>query len=1625
MNEYDLFNACRGIRDEAERARLLDRVCQDQPELRQRVEQRLAACEFTDAWSNQARSEDPHDVQRLPEACVDVTVSTGHKLRAGATIAGRYRLLEAIGEGGMGTVWIAEQREPVKRKVAIKLVKSGMDSAQVLARFEAERQALALMDHPHIAKVFDGGMTEQGRPYFVMEYVQGVPLTDYCDQARLSVRDRLNLFISICQAVQHAHQKGVIHRDLKPSNILVCLYDGRPVPKVIDFGLAKAMHQALTDRTLHTAFGLMVGTPLYMSPEQAEHNNLDVDTRTDIYSLGVILYELLTGTTPLEKQQLMQAAYGEVLRLIKEVEPPKPSTRLSGSVSLPSVAAQRSIEPHQLRKSLAGDLDWIAMKALDKDRSRRYETANALAMDIQRYLRDEPVLASPPSAAYRLRKLVWRHKWQSAAAVLVFVALLALVGAGVSLQYSGRIEQAYRSEAAARLVSEKQRAEAHQQRQHAESAYLAEQAARKMAEEQEALADTARAEATRALQLAEVYAYFHRLALADSAWKDGDIRRADQVLDECPIQQRRWEWSLLKRRNHAELRTYCGHTNLVTDLDVSPDGQTLVSASLDGTVRMWGIVDGREQQVWQDAGAPVASVAIDPTGQTVAAVTVSGQVAIWDAKNGRVSRPFAVTTAGNTSIAPIAWNPLGDSLAVASDTQLTIWDVQENRVRHEIATHHAGIIRQVAFALGGRRVATASWDGTIKLWDTTGGNLVMTIETGGSALMALASSHDGRHLASSGMDFRIHVWNAETGQLLRTLPGHEFTTRDLSFSPNERTLASASSDGTIKIWDWKEERALHTLRGHYGRLHAVAYSPNGQYLISGSEDATLKLWCASVDGEGLLAANENTFIAYNRIAFGPDGKWIARTGVGDQLQIVDAVTGAIEARSEIKLTQPLHPALGLAVHPHGHLIAVGGISGNLHVLAAPSCELLWSSPAHKGTTSALTFSPDGRWLVSGGVGELALWDLNQRQIVRMLSLPKSAIQLSNSVETPARIVLDVAFLPDSRRCISVEPKSLRLWDVTTGTLLREYPIGESAELCAAAVNADGLRLAAADDQGGVTIWDLEQAQVLHRLRGHAGSARDVSFSPDGTRFVSVGADRRVKLWDTALGYELVTLHGLINQGSSVTFDPTGQLLAVSDDAKTLRIWAANEPETEVNRLAWAESRYRVRQQSTIWWAASNGDWATVDWHVRQLSAVQSRETPPAIYLASQVAARAGALGESGDHATAADECRRALEIQQALAASFPGTPAYEIEVSTIQMLLGATIQDGGDPVESVKWFDSAITTLRQLRERNADNPSTLLLIVSAYSLRAQALLRQGKFAEAAAQWNEVIENCGPEQRAWANFNLGSVLARSGQSAEAEEAFDRGFALREKVAVEAGPDAQKPHWLVAVYQMDRAIFYQQHERFGEAIEWFARAGRALEEFEKKWPGLEVTNQLRWAHENRAACLVCAGRGGEAVDDYDKALAYCPAADRISLRIIRATAWMRGGRVDDALAEIEGLTQSKNLSVVEAYNLACFYAVASAGVTEKRDAFAGLAVEYLRQAVQEGWKDEAHIAKDIDLESLRDRPDFQELLRSMVDAETGQGDAASQPQSPAAPALGTTSPGTTSPGHDVDTVEQQRK
>jgi hypothetical protein len=473
--EESLFEAALQIEDSAERERFLDASCAGEAELRDQLEKLLAAHAKTE------RLFTPRVFQFIQESsparATDGDEQVVDEKLIGARV-GRYKILQKLGEGGCGTVYLAEQQEPLRRRVAFKVVKLGMDTRSVIARFETERQALALMDHPNIAKVLDAGATESGRPFFVMEFVQGTRITEYCDENHLDAPQRLRLFLQVCHAIQHAHQKGVIHRDIEPSNILVTVNDEVPMPKVIDFGIAKATEGKLTDHTVFTAYGQFIGTPAYMSPEQAELSGMDVDTRSDIYSLGVLLYELLTGRPPFDQKELVDSGFGEMRRTLLETEPARPSARLTSlaDTDLTTTARRRHTEPPNLIKSVKGDLDWIVMKALEKDRARRYQTANGLAMDVQRYLINEPVLARPPSQFYRLRKLVRRNKVAFAAGATVMATLIA--GLGVSTHL-------FLSERESLKVQERLRQEADQARIEAEQARANESLLRKKAEARE------------------------------------------------------------------------------------------------------------------------------------------------------------------------------------------------------------------------------------------------------------------------------------------------------------------------------------------------------------------------------------------------------------------------------------------------------------------------------------------------------------------------------------------------------------------------------------------------------------------------------------------------------------------------------------------------------------------------------------------------------------------------------------------------------------------------------------------------------------------------------------------------------------------------------------------------------------------------------------------------------------------------------------------------------------------------------------------------------------------------------------------------------------------------------------
>jgi len=1116
-----IFSEAFARQDGPERAAYLDEACRGDAELRAQVEVLLRDHERIGRFLGTATGSisspvetagrEPGDPQsgditqaESPDTCAaDASVRPGAE-SPGARI-GPYKLLQSIGEGGMGTVYMAEQTRPVKRLVALKLIKAGMDSRQVLARFEAERQALALMDHPNIAKVLDAGATDSGHPYFVMELVKGIPITQFCDECRLTPRERLELAIPVCQAVQHAHQKGVIHRDLKPSNVLVALYDSQPVPKVIDFGVAKATGQKLTEATLFTGFGTVVGTLEYMSPEQAQLNQLDIDTRSDIYSLGVLLYELLTGTTPLQRKRLKEAAFLEVLRLIREEESQRPSLRLSTIEELPSIAACRNFEPRKLSGLVRGELDWIVMKALEKDRNRRYETASGLAADLRRYLDDEPVQAGPPSALYRFRKFARRNKRAMVTAALLALMLLAAVG---NLAISNvRI-------------------------------------ARKQEEVDRVNGELAGSNAT-----LEANLYFSRIALADRELAANHGARAEELLDQCRADQRGWEWHFLRRRIHEEPLALRGHTKAVGGVAFSPNGQELASASLDGTVRFWDPRSGNCRRVLVLTGSPPSwsRIAFSPDGQRLAAGSSDGTV-IWDLATNQ--RRLLMEHAGR--VEAVAFSPDGRYLAAGGeDGAVIVWDLGRDEKR--VLSGHGDIIRDVAFSRDGMRLASASGDQSVRVWDVWTGRPLLNLTGHPNGATAVAFSPDGRYLATGARDGTVWVRDAMNGSPTRRLRCHTDWVDTLTFSPDGRRLVS-SGDATVWIWDPVTGQEALTLRDHTLGVLAVAFSPDGRRMATGGYvkgDPGLRLWhaapLADEDSQEPLRVFAGHVGAVNAVAFSPDGSLLASGGDDQTVRVRDLTSGEVRAfpggREEVT---------SVAFRPDGIQLAACDANGFVRAWDIRTGRMIFERRVSIYSTNELSYSQDGRRLaLAKPGGSLPILDAETGKEVTALN-------------DQVGYTTTVAFSRDGRHLASSGfDKIVRIWDMRTveARALR----GHEALVNSVAYRPDGKSVASAAEDGLVIVWDVEAAREVRPIRAHRDVVYQVRFSPDGRRLATASRDGTVKCWDAGDGGLLRLIRAHQQEVRAVAFHPDGRQLASAGADGTVKIWAVpalQEPTTQ-------------------------------------------------------------------------------------------------------------------------------------------------------------------------------------------------------------------------------------------------------------------------------------------------------------------------------------------------------------------------------------------------------------------------------------------------------------------------------
>jgi WD40 repeat protein/serine/threonine protein kinase len=1160
-DEAAIFNSARQIRDREARRGFLQDACNGDRILLLRIEALL-----------QVHDESPDFLEATPYPTLAANTWTWAGVEEPGTQIGPYKLIQQIGEGGFGMVFLAQQERPLRRTVAVKILKPGMDTRNIVSRFEAEREALALMDHPNIAKVLDAGTvgvdgarmvdggqwtvdgerkvdsgrltvdgekagsslstihqppsTTTGRPYFVMELVNGVPITKYCDEHHLPLRERLALFVPLCHALQHAHQKGIIHRDIKPSNVLVASYDGKPVPKVIDFGIAKALGAQLCEHTLMTGAGALIGTLEYMSPEQAELNARDVDTRADIYSLGVLLYELLTGTTPLTRKRVKETPISEALRLIREDEPPRPSARLSECQMgkrgqrekvvdnlLPERPEGRFAKkipdpfaPAMLSSEIRGELDWIVMKCLEKERGRRYETARALARDIECYLGGEPVEACPPSLRYRLKKFAGKHRTLLAVATLFTLVLLAATGVSLSL---------------------------------AVRATLAEQ---KTGWER----DRADGEARSARR--QVFAA--HMNLGQSAWEQGGISRLRSLLAQHSPEiagedLRGFEWFYWSRLTDSALLTWKAHAALISGVAMSPDGQRLVTASHDNTVRIWEVSSGRQLLSWIAHPQPIFGVAFGPDGRQVATASADKTFKVWDAADGRLLRTYV----GHTHrVVGVSFSADGRQIASAShDSTIKLWDAETGQLLRTLKGH--GPVMAVAFSPDGRRLVSGSMDKTLKLWDTESGQDLRTLYGHENEVSLVAFNHDGTALASASLDRTVKIWDAASGQELRTLKGHTDRVFSVAFSPDDKEVASAGFDQTIRLWQVATGEERLALKGHTSWISSIAFSPDGRSLVSAGDDCTVRLWDTTSSVESLTIRGHLGWVL--SVAFSPDGKRLATADSSGYIRIWDADSGLLTKMLKAQYTTVYR----VRFSPDGKHLASTSRDKSVKLWDAGSGRELRSFTGPTGISRGVAFSPDGKKLIAtSDDSSIWLWDLTGAESPRTLRGHRNEVH-------------EAVFSPDGKQIASASyDRTIRLWDAKTGEMIQTWTAHSSA-IEAIQFSPDGKYLASGSGNSdkSIKVWEVATGRECLCLEGHNRGIWSLSFSPDGKRLASCSQDKTIKIWDLASGHDTMVFNGHTAIVTDIEFSLDGARLASSSYDGTVRILDAR-PWTEQLRL---------------------------------------------------------------------------------------------------------------------------------------------------------------------------------------------------------------------------------------------------------------------------------------------------------------------------------------------------------------------------------------------------------------------------------------------------------------------------
>ena len=1359
--EAAVFKAARAL-EAGQRAAYLQSACEDDA-LRRRVEELLDAEAQAGAFLEAPAPELHPPVIVEPVALAE---------RAGDRI-GNYKLLQQIGEGGCGVVYMADQERPVLRRVALKIIKLGMDTKQVIARFEAERQALAMMDHPNIARVFEAGATETGRPFFVMELVRGIKITDYCDEHKLLTEERLNLFIQVCQAVQHAHQKGIIHRDIKPSNVLVTSRDGVPVTKVIDFGIAKATTgQRLTDKTLFTAFEQFIGTPAYMSPEQAAMNELGIDTRSDIYSLGVLLYELLTGKTPFEPPDLLAAGLDEMRRTIREREPVKPSTRLGAMIheELTTAAHRRQIEPPKLIHTVRGDLDWIVMKALEKDRNRRYETANGLARDVERHLHHEPVTARPPSRFYEFRKSVRRHWVGFFATAAVLVALL--VGLAVAT-WSLVNEREARSQAVgskAKALKEARRAET-----------ALETAGQTLNASDLAQAVHLSVEG----HAAEAIPYLVRI-LSAAPTNDAALTRLTTLLT-----YRSWMIPLVTVTQAA----------WIVCAQFSPEGERLVTASWDYTARVWNARTGTPITPSLVTHGQLWSVEFSPDGKWVVTACDDGTAQVWDAQNGqRISG--ALRHASPVHVA--GFSPDGRRVVTGSaDNTARVWDALTGQGLSP-PLQHSGEVVSAQFSPDGTRVLTGSADGTAVVWDAvTGARLVGPLQHGGPVRTAQFSP-DGKRIVTASYDTTARVWDGETGRPLTKPLRHGDRVTEARFSPNGKWIVTGSWDKTARIWDSTDGHPFTAPLEHGWPVTSAEFSSDSKRLLTAAGDGMARVWDTqtgqllsepSNQGAGLwsarfspdgtrivTASRDNTAVVWDirdrrplnlpfehqhwvrSAAFSPDGKRLVTTSNDQTARVWDALNGRA-------ITGPLRHAdtiWSARFSPDGTRLVTASDDHTACIWDAQTGRALARLP-HGDEVRTAQFSPDGNWVLTASMDHTArVWDA-RTGLPRFEPLPHG----SN--------VWCAQFSPDGQRIVTGAHDGIaRLWDAAKGKLLVQY-LGHTREIVWAQFSPDGERVVTASHDHTARVWDTRTGRQVAPPLPHADSVLMAEFSADGTKVLTASWDGTARVWDAKSGLPLTQRLKHAQVVSAARFCPNSQRIVTVSDDHTARVWDA------ISGMPLAEP---FRHGAQVWTAEFSPDGkriltASDDQTARLWDIAPSGKGCPSWLLDLAAAVSGLVIAPHGDlelaaidRASVINQVRQTLSRQPAdddwavwgrwfLTAPGDRTISPFSQVTVREFLANRLEVSGGEAIDEVERLLGAGSLESYCREELVNSrtrwPNEPNRWQSGLSSLIAVLQREGKYAEAALNYQDALKPAGPPNLLLnGSFEFGNFKDTSGE-----------------------------------------------------------------------------------------------------------------------------------------------------------------------------------------------------------------------------------------------------------------------